>query len=646
MTADQHLIQIDKLDKKITALSSASGASDALAHLGNGTDLRNLVKINHGPGMPGVSRSQRALTKSLEPVTPNDIAATLTLLEASPDSQAMIDDARADIDEFGLDAFFQALPQTPAAQRTAIVQTARQQIESAQPPVEKDVFARRGDEGVMRATWRDCIGSQVIQPLRVFYPTTLDDLRSILRQATQDKCRVRAVGSGHSFSDVASTTDFLIETHGLNHILDLETALLRPDAAGPWPLEGPLSKGHLVEAGTLFATECGITVHDLNETLWNRGLGLINMGGFDGQTLMGVVSTSTHGSGLSFPPLADFVVSMTIVIAEGRTIRVEPHNGITDPDKWKAAHADIDLIQDDDWFHACQVGIGCMGVAYSVIMRMRKNYWMREERTLTRWSAVKPILQDAAVLHDSEHWELLINPYETHGDHTCLITKRTALDEEPESSEPQPHRNFLVELIARYQGSGAIMLELINHCPDLVPTIIDKALQSLERPYVDRSYRVYNIGTSNDVPAYGSEIGFALDQYIGATERILTIAANAQRVGKAYLTSPMSLRFCSASQAYLSMMHGGETCMIEFPMLANTIGGRELLRRIEEEMFAFGGRPHWGLLNFWSGDQSQITQMYPMFPHWLNVYRQLNIDGMFENAFTQRCGISQTPFMH
>ena len=132
MTADQHLIQIDKLDKKITALSSASSASDAsdaLAHLGNGTDLRNLVKINHGPGMPGVSRSQRALTKSLEPVTPNDIAATLTLLEASPDSQAMIDDARADIDEFGLDAFFQALPQTPAAQRTAIVQTARQQIE-------------------------------------------------------------------------------------------------------------------------------------------------------------------------------------------------------------------------------------------------------------------------------------------------------------------------------------------------------------------------------------------------------------------------------------------------------------------------------------------------------------------------------------
>ena len=95
----------------------------------------------------------------------------------------------------------------------------------------------------------------------------------------------------------------------------------------------------------------------------------------------------------------------------------------------------------------------------------------------------------------------------------------------------------------------------------------------------------------------------------------------------------------------MSMMHGGSTCMIEFPMLDNTIGGRELLRRIENEMLAYGGRPHWGLLNFLSGGQGQIAQMYPMFPRWLNVFNQVNSQGMFESSFTERCGISQTPFV-
>ena len=481
---------------------------------------------------------------------------------------------------------------------------------------------------MVRQTWLNCIGNLVVQPLRLYRPTTLAELRSVIQQAAAHKCKARAVGSGHSFTDVATSPDFLIDTHGLSRTLPLEKDVLRDGTA----------------TDTLFETESGIVVRDLNEALWNAGLGLINMGGYDGQTIMGVVSTSTHGSGIAFGPLSSFVVSMTLVASGGRTLRIEPHDGITDPARWAAKHPDVELVQDDDSFHACQVGIGCMGVVYSLVLQVQARYWMKEERTLSTWTQVKQDLQAGAVLDGNRHYEVLVNPYETNGDHTCLVTRRNPVPEPNVPTDQLPQRNFLVELFARFPGSGQLLLDLINTAPDLVPVIIDAAMQSLARDYVDRSYRVFNIGAANDAPAYGSEIGFRIGTHLDAVERILQIAEDGRGVGKAYLTSPFSLRFVKASQAFMSMMFGDDTCMVEFPMLDNTVGGKELLRRIECEMYAFGGRPHWGLLNFLCGN-GMIESMYPEYDKWLAVCRQLNADGTFDNAFTDRCGISRHAFV-
>lgn len=574
---------------------------------------------------------RKAAAKRAAPAPPPPgMTRTLKQLEANPGSPELVAQARADLEQHGLEAFFAATARTPAAKRAKAVASAERALRTAaEPALEKGIFpALRGDQPLKRGTWKDCIGARVVQPLGIFRPTSLDELRSVLRQASQHGCQVKAVGSGHSFADVASTTDFLIETHGLSHVLDLEAHLLKPG----------------VKPGTLFAVEGGMRVRDLNEALWERGLGLINMGGYDAQTIMGLASTSTHGSGIEFPPLSNFIESLTTVVANGRTIRIEPRDGITDPSRWAAAHPDIELVQDDEWYHAALVGIGCMGVVYAVVLRARERYWMIEQRSLTTWSAVKRELQDGAPLRDNRHWELLVNPYETNGDHTCLITRRNPVPEPDRTPHALPQRNVIVELLAKAKFSGAVLLAALNHFPDLIPQVIDGALGPLARDYVDRSYRVFNIGAANEVPGYGSEIGFPMRTYIAATERILEITGQAQRVGQAYLTSPFSLRFCKASPALLSMMHDSDTCMIEFPMLVNTVGGTELLRKIEGEMYAFGGRPHWGLLNFISGGRDLIRAMYPAFDRWDAVRRQLDPEGMFANSFTERAGITAPRF--
>ncbi len=550
------------------------------------------------------------------------LARDLTKLQAAPASADSLAQVRDDIEQHGLETFFRALAQTPAGKQQAKAR-ARRTREVARPLV-----APAGDVGQVRQTWLNCIGSQAAQPLRLFRPATLAELRSIVQQAAAQKRKVKAVGSGHSFTDVATTTDFLIETHGLNRPLPLERDVLRNG----------------VDTGTLFETEGGIVVRDLNEALWDAGLGLINMGGYDGQTIMGVVSTSTHGSGIAFGPLASFAQSLTMVASGGRVLRIEPQDGITDPVKWAAKHPDVELVQDDDFFRACQVGIGCLGVVYSLVMRVRERYWMKEERTLSTWRQVKQDLQDGRVLAENRHYEVLVNPYLTHGDHTCLVTRRNPVPEPAVPPEQLPHRNYLVEMFAKFPGSGAVAARSDQRSArpgadhhrrgDAEPggRLRGPQLSGVQHRRGQRRTRLWE----RDRLSHG--------RAPGGDRAHFAAAADGQSVGKAYLTSPFSLRFVKASDAFLSMMHGQDTCMVEFPMLDGTIGGKELLRRIETEMYAFGGRPHWGLLNFLSGG-ALIESMYPEYGKWLSVYRQFNSDGIFDNAFTDRCGISKHAFV-
>jgi L-gulono-1,4-lactone dehydrogenase len=601
------------------AKSRATRASKRASQVKSAKPAKPRTRTKSPPNSAAPQSNQSSASRASKQSNAPDqvIARHITRLKAEPAAEENVAQLQADIQQHGLDAFYDALAQTPEARRLA------RQKPPAAPT--KGLFAPAppGDVGQIRQTWQNYDGSLSAQPLRLFKPTTLAELRSIIQQAAAHKARVKAVGSGHSFTDVAVGADFVVDTHGLGSTLPLEQDVLK---AG-------------VDTSALFETEGGITVRDLNEALWDAGLGLLNMGGYDGQTIMGVVSTSTHGTGIEFGPLSGFALSLTLMLADGRVLRMEPHDGITDPAKWTAKHPDVELVQDDDRFNAVQVGIGCMGVVCSLVLQVRERYWMKEQRTLSTWAQVKQDILAGQVLAENRHYEVLVNPYLTNNQHTCLITRRNPVPEPAVPPDQLPTRNVLIELFARFPGSGQLLLGLLNTAPDLTPTLIDAAMQGLARDYVDRSYRVFNIGAANDAPAYGSEIGFPLRTCTGAVERILQIAAGTQSVGKAYLTSPFSLRFVKASPAFLSMMHGADTCMIEFPMLDNTVGGKELLRRIEHEMYAFGGRPHWGLLNFVAG-ADLVAAMYPQFGKWLDVRRQLDPNGVFDNAFTDRAGIS------
>src|SRR4051794_21551425 len=173
-----------------------------------------------------------------------------------------------------------------------------------------------------RSSWKNHLGNQSIDPLRIYEPESLEQVAAIVGEAGRMGATVRAVGSGHSWSDVALTDGFVILTGQLSRVPAPEPDFVRPEWA----------ERQLVRA------EAGIRIKELNAHLDEQGLALSNMGGYDHQSVAGVISTSTHGSGMTFGPLNDFVRSIDLVAGKGRVYRIERADGAAHPAAYAAHH--------------------------------------------------------------------------------------------------------------------------------------------------------------------------------------------------------------------------------------------------------------------------------------------------------------------
>jgi xylitol oxidase len=140
----------------------------------------------------------------------------------------------------------------------------------------------------MRTNWA---GNLTFSAARVHRPATLGELRSLVAGSR----RLKALGSGHSFSDVADTDGDLVDLTALPDGIELDTAAATVR----------------VPAGTRYAR--------LAEHLHRRGRALPNMASLPHISVAGSVATGTHGSGTANGPLGTAVRSLDLVTADGAT---------------------------------------------------------------------------------------------------------------------------------------------------------------------------------------------------------------------------------------------------------------------------------------------------------------------------------------
>ena len=487
-----------------------------------------------------------------------------------------------------------------------------------------------------RRTLRNHARTVSVDPLAIFQPTSCDEIVELVQRAEKEGVSVRAVGSRHSWSDVTLGPGYVLLPDGLARPLDPESHLLRPrDDASP---------------EQLVRVESGMRIRELNRWLdREHGLALSNMGGYDGQTVAGVISTSTHGSGLGFGPLSDFVRSVDLVAAGGRRYRVEPEHGPTDPELWNPEHPDWELVQDDDRFAAVRVGMGCLGVIYAVMLAVEPGYLLTEVRKLSTWEELRDGLHRGALLDPerNRHFELFLSPYarDSDGKHPCMVTTRDRLtDRLPPWWSSRRRRNWLAEFLSGLAPTGQVIRAVANLLPRATPKFMEMTLNGLsDDEYTNKSYRVLNIGAANSLPAYSAEIGVPVDderRHVAAVDRIIEIADEHRRIGEIFHTSPIALRFVASSDAHLSMMHGCDTMMIELIQLKGTRGGLEVLEAYENALYAVDGRPHWGQVNTLTGSHELVGSLYEQLPRWLDAHATFNSSHVFDSPFSKRVGIA------
>jgi L-gulono-1,4-lactone dehydrogenase len=282
-------------------------------------------------------------------------------------------------------------------------------------------------------------------------------------------------------------------------------------------------------------------------------------------------------------------------------------------------------------------GIGCLGVVDALVLEVRRSFWLRERRVVRRWEAVREELA-GGVLDRHDHFELFLDPYSRD----VLVTTRDEVAEPTAVSPCDGERHPLIEMQSSVPLTWVALRLAARFAPSLMRTQFGRTLRRMEdENYTQRSYRVFNIGAANKLPALSMELGVPAGDGgdVRAIDRLIEVAGDLARERRLFHTSPVALRWVAPSRADISMMHGRRTLMMELILVSETRGGRDLLAEEERRFADLGARPHWGQYN--TLGPSGPPALYPRWGAWLDVQRRCNASGVFDSQFTDRIGISR-----
>ncbi len=475
--------------------------------------------------------------------------------------------------------------------------------------------------------WQNSLQSQVVTANTYFEPETLDDLVKIVTQAEIENKRVRAVGSGHSFSDIALCEDFLVNPRKITGLQPLDEEVLS-------------EKGKALD---LVDVKAGMTIHDFNKALDGINKAIINMGGVDHQTMSGAICTGTHGSGIDLPALSGIVESLVMVTGGGKTYRIEPSDGITDQAKY--TNIEIPLIQDDDVFNTAVVNLGSMGIVFSYIVTVRPMYWIHESRTLHKWEDIKAKLQDPSqpLFKDNRAVMIRVNPYlaKKNYDHTVLIIEhKEILSEPPRGTIHDRNRNIPSCIGGVF---APFYIKLIRWLPWLanIPNMVETSMTSaVDANYTNRAHKVLFLGQEKTKEnGYDAEFGFDMadTKYVDLIQDLIDTANETKKTKGIFHSGQIGLRYVKRSDQFLTPEYKKDVCYVDTSFLYGYQGHTEMLDIYQEVFFKHEGIPHWGKVNNKLDERvSEIPNMYPALDKWQEQCDKYDPKRTFANKFTDR----------
>jgi FAD-linked oxidoreductase len=426
------------------------------------------------------------------------------------------------------------------------------------------------------ARWQNWSGDQRCSPRVVERPRSLEELSAAVVRAASAGLRVRAVGAGHSFSEIACSDDALLSLDGLTDVLDVDA-----------------SSG-------LVRVQAGITIRELSRRLETHGLAMENLGDIDVQSIAGAISTATHGTGARLRNISAQVAALTLVLADGSTLV-------------------CDAERDPDVFRAARVGLGALGVIAEVTLRCVPAF------TLHGVDAPAPLAETLdrfeALALENDHFEFFVFPYcET------ALTRRNNRTTEP----PRPRGQLAAyanDILLTNHAFGLIC-RLGRLLPGGIPQLnrlVTRLAGRSER--VDRSAVIF--ASPRLVRFTEMEYALPREHTVVAVRRVLEMI---EQRGLA-VPFPIEVRTVAPDDAMLSTAAGRDSGFVAVHMFEG-MEWRPYFEAVEAIMDELGGRPHWGKRHFQTA--ATLRPRYPEWDRFQAVRASLDPRGLFGNAWTDR----------
>ena len=421
--------------------------------------------------------------------------------------------------------------------------------------------------------WRNWAGNQKASPISISAPRSIADLSRLVSDAAARGEKVKAVGSGHSFTSAAATNGRMVR---LDHLTGIS---------------------HVDRINNQVTVGAGTRLSDLNNLLDAEGLAMANLGDIAYQTVAGAISTSTHGTGRLLTGLAGQVTAMTLVSGDGTIINCS-------------------ATTNEHIFDVGRVSVGALGVIAEYTLQVVPSFRLRAMEQPMRLDDVLENIHELAAEHD--HFEFFWIPHTK-----WALTKRNNRTEDDLQPLPRVKGWFEKTFMENY-AFGALC-RVGRARPSLIPRLATALPSSGSREYVDQSYKIF--ASPRIVRFYEMEHALPAEFVAPALREIRAMIER-----KGYLLNfPVEVRFTKGDDIALSTAYGRDTAYIA----VHVYKGMEcepFFRDVEDILRGYDARPHWGKMHYRGADE--LSTLYPRWDEFIALRDTLDPSRTFANVYT------------
>jgi xylitol oxidase len=389
-------------------------------------------------------------------------------------------------------------------------------------------------------------------------PESLAELQELVRSNQ----KIRARGTAHCFNEIANTSSYAISLAKMPKVIEVSAAT------------------------NSVKVSSGLTYGELAPALHDQGWALNNLASLPHISIAGSISTGTHGSGIKNQNLANQVLSLDLVTAEGELRHIDRTNPA---------------------FNALVVGLGLGGIVYQYELKIEPTFEIRQ-----------------------------------------VIYPEIPLDVLQRNFDQIMGTAYSVSYFTDWSTAQVGNLWCKFRDNESIPESVGGSSQADKKyhpiPSVDPVACTDQLGESGDwhqrlshfklefTPSIGEEI--QTEFFVDRKDAAAAIEA-VSRLGKEItpLLWITELRTIAADDLWLSGAYQRDTLAIHFTWKKD-LAIYPVIEKVEAALRPFNYRPHWGKV--FTADGKYLSSVYPKMSEFKALIEALDPTSKFENTFTRR----------